>query len=243
MNLEIKKNETKILDGNHPELNITIKKGIQTTILDKTTNKQQNITIALEENSILKILSLKNNTELKKEIIIKQNAQCTTLDILQENTNFKITSILEEEGAKSIQKAIVFGEDNNKSNITTEAIHKNPHTESFMLTKSILKEEAQQQAQGKINIEAQAHNCIAHQKTETLLIGEKAKINTVPILEVNNDDVTCSHGATITNLDEEQLFYSEARGIPEDLARQLIIQGFTEPILKEFPEEMKELIK
>src|SRR3989338_6390539 len=117
-------------------------------------------------------------------------------------------------------------------------------TNSNMLPRGELTENARTIYQGKISIEKHTKNCKAKQKSENLLIGEHARCDAVPILEVENDEVQCSHGATIGKLNEENIFYFIARGIEEDTAKQMIIAGFLEPIISKFPtEEIQEHIR
>ena len=72
----------------------------------------------------------------------------------------------------------------------------------------------------------------AQQKNDNLLLSEKAEIDTKPELEIYADEVKCSHGATVGDLDAEQLFYMKSRGIKESAARGILIFAFANEILK-----------
>ena len=79
---------------------------------------------------------------------------------------------------------------------------------------------------GKIAVRPQAQKTNAHQLNKNLLLSARANVDTKPELEILADDVKCSHGATVGDLDEEALFYLEARGIPADAARRMLIEAF-----------------
>jgi len=90
---------------------------------------------------------------------------------------------------------------------------------------------------GTIRVEKNAINCQGHQRSDMLLVGEEARCNAIPILEVENDDVSCSHGTTMGQVDEEQLYYLLSRGLDEHIARKLLVLGFIEPILQKISNE------
>ena len=76
-----------------------------------------------------------------------------------------------------------------------------------------------------------AHGTDAQQSNKNLLLSNDARVDTKPQLEIFNDDVKCSHGATVGQLEEEELFYLLTRGLPQLLARNLLTYGFAEEII------------
>lgn len=146
-------------------------------------------------------------------------------------------------GAKVEKKTISIGQNNEVFDINTESIHKAMHTESAMFSRSVLNENTRTIYRGKIKINKENKKCIAHQKSENLILGEKARCDAVPILEVKNDEVICSHGASIGHIDPEKIFYLTSRGIDEESAQKIIIAGFVEPIIQEFPEGSQEELR
>ena len=87
---------------------------------------------------------------------------------------------------------------------------------------------------GNIYVGDGSSNTVSNQVSKGLLIDEKARINLVPKLEINNDDVMCSHGAASGKLDDDTLFYLTSRGISEEEAKRIYTQGF----LGEFTEKI-----
>jgi Fe-S cluster assembly protein SufD len=84
---------------------------------------------------------------------------------------------------------------------------------------------------GKVFVRENAHGTDAQQSNKNLLLSNEARVDTKPQLEIFNDDVKCSHGATVGQLEEEELFYLLTRGLPENLARNLLTYGFAEEII------------
>jgi Fe-S cluster assembly protein SufD len=84
---------------------------------------------------------------------------------------------------------------------------------------------------GKVVVHRDAQRIEAHQSNDNLLLGEQAEIDTKPELEIYADDVKCSHGSTVGELDSDQLFYLRSRGVPEPAARELLTAAFAAAVL------------
>jgi Fe-S cluster assembly protein SufD len=104
--------------------------------------------------------------------------------------------------------------------------HNVPHCTSRELFKAVLDEEARGVFQGKIIVAPGAQKTDGKQMAGALLLSESAEFDSKPELEIFADDVVCGHGSTSGQIDEDLLFYLEARGIPEPEARALLIQAF-----------------
>ena len=112
---------------------------------------------------------------------------------------------------------------------TTNAIvidHASPNATTRELFKGVLDERAHGAFLGTIRVREGAQKTDAKQTSRTLLLSDRAAIDTKPELEIFADDVKCAHGATVGDLDKETLFYLRARGIGLDEARRLLIEGF-----------------
>ena len=108
--------------------------------------------------------------------------------------------------------------------------HNAPHCNSNELFKGILDEEATGVFNGYIYVARDAQKTNAFQRNNNILMKSTAKINTMPFLEIYADDVQCSHGATVGQLDSEAMFYLMQRGIPFDDARMLLMFAFAAEI-------------
>jgi len=109
---------------------------------------------------------------------------------------------------------------------TTVIDHLMPDTTSREVFMGVLDDEARGVFQGRIVVHKDAQRTDGHQLSKALLISDGAEMDAKPELEIYADDVKCSHGATTGQLDETSLFYLRSRGIPEALARNLLIQSF-----------------
>jgi Fe-S cluster assembly protein SufD len=83
---------------------------------------------------------------------------------------------------------------------------------------------------GKIMVHLDAQKTNAYQRNQNILLSNEATVNTKPQLEIFADDVKCTHGATIGQLDEEPMFYLRSRGIPADVARKMLLNAFADDI-------------
>lgn len=110
--------------------------------------------------------------------------------------------------------------------------HKAPNTTSNQLYKSLLSGKSNGVFNGKILVDQTAQKTNAYQSSKNILLSSDAKVNAKPQLEIFADDVKCSHGATIGQLDEEPVFYLRSRGLDEATARQLLMHAFAGEILE-----------
>jgi Fe-S cluster assembly protein SufD len=130
------------------------------------------------------------------------------------------------EGAKCrIDGAFVVG-GSDEANIVTTIDHRAPGGETRELIKGVAAGRGHGAFQGTIKVREGAQQTDAQQTSRNLIIGRRAVIDTKPELEILADDVKCAHGASVGDLDEAALFYLRARGIPEDQARRLLVEGF-----------------
>lgn len=106
-----------------------------------------------------------------------------------------------------------------------------PNCISHQTYKGVLNDHSRGVFNGKVFVRENAHGTDAQQSNKNLLLSNEARVDTKPQLEIFNDDVKCSHGATVGQLEEEELFYLLTRGLPETLARNLLTYGFAEQII------------
>ncbi|HSI89111.1 MAG TPA: Fe-S cluster assembly protein SufD [Pyrinomonadaceae bacterium] len=109
--------------------------------------------------------------------------------------------------------------------------HTVPNCLSHQTYKGVLNDKSRAVFNGKVFVRENAHGTDAQQSNKNLLLSNDARVDTKPQLEIFNDDVKCSHGATVGQFEEEELFYLLTRGLPENLARNLLTYGFAEEII------------
>jgi Fe-S cluster assembly protein SufD len=89
--------------------------------------------------------------------------------------------------------------------------------------------------QGMIHVAPGAQRTDGYQANRNLVLSKQARADSIPGLEIQADDVRCTHGATVGKIDETELFYLLSRGIPKADARRLIVEGFFDPIMERIP--------
>jgi Fe-S cluster assembly protein SufD len=113
-------------------------------------------------------------------------------------------------------------------------VHAAPGSQSDQFYKGVLDGQARAAFAGKIIVERPAQKTNAYQRNNNLLLSPDAEIDTKPELEIFADDVKCSHGATVGELDERELFYLRSRGLDPDTARSLLTFAFAGEVLERF---------
>ncbi len=108
----------------------------------------------------------------------------------------------------------------------TRQDHIAPHTTSDLLYKAGLKDRSRIVWKGMIRVEKDAQRTDAYQKNDNLVLSHSARADSIPGLEIEANDVRCTHGATAGRVDEEMIFYAQARAIPKETAIRLIVEGF-----------------
>ena len=109
--------------------------------------------------------------------------------------------------------------------------HLAPNTGSNLLYKNVLADQARTIFSGLIIVDPEAQQTDAYQSNRNLLLSDEAEANSLPGLEIQANDVRCTHGATSGHIDGEQMFYLRSRGIPPAAARELLVAGFFEDVL------------
>jgi Fe-S cluster assembly protein SufD len=110
--------------------------------------------------------------------------------------------------------------------------HRKPHCTSHQLYKGILDGKSRAVFNGKIFVRHDAQKTDAMQTNKNLLLSNDARVDTKPQLEILADDVKCAHGAAVGQIDQDEMFYLETRGIHTDLARNLLTYGFAEEVIE-----------
>ncbi len=173
--------------------------------------------------------SLIDNTYIdqKDKSVVKIHSFCFGGKLTRNNLNFYQNG----EYIDSTMKGVTILGEKQHVDHHTLVHHKQPNCESHQDYKGIYGENSTGVFNGKIIVDKIAQKTDAFQQNNNILISDKATINSKPQLEIFADDVKCSHGCTIGQLDEEALFYLQTRGIPEKEARALLMYAFANNVL------------
>lgn len=134
------------------------------------------------------------------------------------------------EGAKTAISVLIVPDRFQPATLRLESklLHNDTHTQVHILT--FLTDLTQAQVDGQVFIGPDISKAVGHLLEENIVLGEKIKINTLPMLDVQSNDVQASHGARIEKLDPKKLFYFKSRGLSDHDAKQLLISGYMETI-------------
>jgi Fe-S cluster assembly protein SufD len=138
-------------------------------------------------------------------------------------------------GARAFVHGFMFGDGRQHYHLHTLQRHLSDHCTSDLLIKGCLKDSARSVYQGLIQVSEGAQRTDAYQANRNLLLSDTARADSIPGLEILANDVRCTHGATIGQVDEEQLYYLMTRGLPRREAQRLIVEGFFVPVLDRIP--------
>jgi Fe-S cluster assembly protein SufD len=141
------------------------------------------------------------------------------------------------EGAQFTLRGVNLLSGDAHSDLTMIVDHSVPHTGSTEIVRNVVTDRAHGVFQGRINVHQVAQKTDARMACNTLLLSDDAEFDTKPELEIFADDVACGHGATVTEIDRNHLFYLMARGIDEKTARGLLVKAFVAEVIEELEDE------
>ena len=201
------------------------------------------------------------------EIIVKEGARCryttiqnwstntynlvtkravayrdATMEWVDGNLGSKLTMkypsvFMVEPGAKAEILSVAFAGRGQHQDPGGKVIHAAPHTQSVVVSKSIAKDGGRAGYRGLVKIYPGAKGSKSAVRCDALILDDRSRSDTYPTMEIDEQDVSITHEATVSKVSDEQLFYLMSRGIKGDEAMNMIVRGFVEPIVKELPLE------
>jgi len=139
------------------------------------------------------------------------------------------------QGATCRLLAVWFGAGNQMHDLRTVQAHEAPRTTSELVFKGVVANQSHSVYSGVIRVEKGARGTNAMQTNRNLVLDEGAHADSVPNLEIEDNDVHCSHASAVGPIDDDQRFYLESRGVPTEVADRLIAQGFLDEVLERIP--------
>ncbi|MGH2460819.1 MAG: Fe-S cluster assembly protein SufB [Chloroflexota bacterium] len=144
---------------------------------------------------------------------------------------------LMEPGARGEVLSIAFAGHGQHQDAGAKMVHVAPHTSSTITSKSISKNGGRASYRGLLKVHKGCEGVKANVRCDALLMDPESRTDTYPYIEVDENRVSIAHEATVSKVSEEQLFYLRSRGLSENDATMMIVNGFIEPIVKELPME------
>jgi len=147
-------------------------------------------------------------------------------------SRINISARLDGQGCEATLNGLYMGHGNQLIDNHTFIDHANPHCNSYESYQGILTDQAHGVFSGKILVRPDAQKTDAKQSNNCLLLSDEAQINSKPMLEIYADDVRCTHGATVGQLNEDAIFYLRSRGIAEQQAKNILTYAFAEQVIE-----------
>ena len=141
------------------------------------------------------------------------------------------------EGARGEILSVAFSGKDQHQDAGAKIVHAAPHTTSVVTSKSISKDGGRSSYRGLIKVHKGAVGCKSNVRCDALIMDEASRSDTYPTMEIDEEDTSIGHEASVSKIGEEQLFYLQSRGLSEAEATLMIVNGFFEPFVKELPME------
>jgi Fe-S cluster assembly protein SufD len=230
--------------ANHPRLIVRAETGSRAVLIqdhlslhggEVLTNATTRVDVASDANLDWILVQRESDRArhiARQHLSVGRNARVDihTYNLAGELTRNDLAVLLADEGAECTMNGLAIGGAKQRIDNHTRVDHAVPHCTSRQLYKTALAGESNAVFRGRILVRPDAQRSDAEQQSRTLLLSRKAGINTKPQLEIYADDVKCSHGASIGQLDPEALFYLRARGLDRARAYTLLTPGFASEI-------------
>jgi Fe-S cluster assembly protein SufD len=145
---------------------------------------------------------------------------------------------LDGRGAHAQVNGVTFATDRQLLSYYTQQTHHSPDTTSDLLYKEVCRDTSRIVWRGMIKVDEAAQKTDGYQRNDALMLSPDARADAIPGLEIEADDVRCTHGATAGRVDEEQIFYAMCRGVPRYEAMHMIVEGFFAEVYDRIPVEL-----
>ena len=152
------------------------------------------------------------------------------------NLSGKFSFDLNSQGVDLDIYGLFTGKNTEVFKIETIQRHIAPNSTSNLLIKGVFTDQSKFIYQGLIRLEKEAQKSHAYQKNQNIILSDKCFVDSRPFLEILANDVFCTHGSTTGKLDKDQLYYLKSRGIEEEIAKKLLIDGFIEDVFNKMKE-------
>ncbi|HMJ25615.1 MAG TPA: Fe-S cluster assembly protein SufD [Pyrinomonadaceae bacterium] len=168
----------------------------------------------------------------RAELGPKSTYSTTTINFGAALSRHDIRVQMDHEGAECSVDGLYMVDGSQHTDTHSVIDHRRPHCTSHQLYKGILDGKSRAVFNGKVFVRHDAQQTDARQTNKNLLLSTDARVDTKPQLEIYADDVKCTHGAAVGQLDEDEMFYLESRGINPALGRNLLTYGFAEEVIE-----------
>jgi Fe-S cluster assembly protein SufD len=206
------------------------------------------VEVAAAENSYVQFGNLQDLDETTYTYTLKEATIDTygTVDWIDCNvgshlTKSSVESHLDGDSSESKIVGAFYGHDDQHFDIDARVWHNGEHTTADLVTRGVIDDEARSVYEGVQNVGREAWDTNSYQRENTLMLSDESEADASPKLIINNHDTEASHSATVGQVSAEDMFYMTSRGVPERLAKNMLVEGFYVPVLEEIEvEELRE---
>ncbi|HIC53429.1 MAG TPA: Fe-S cluster assembly protein SufB [Gemmatimonadetes bacterium] len=202
------------------------------------------IEIVVKKNARFRYTTIQNWSNNMYNLVTQRSMvhENATMEWLDGNLGSKLTMkypscYLIGEGAHGEIMSIAYAGDGQHQDTGGKVVHVAPHTTSSITSKSISKGTGRSTYRGLCKVHKGARHARSNVECDALLINDTSRTDTYPYIEIEENDASVGHEASVSKIGEEQLFYLASRGIAKDEAMAMIVRGFIEPIAKQLPLE------
>lgn len=202
------------------------------------------IEIVVKKNARVRYSTIQNWSTNVYNLVTQRAkvAEGGTMEWVDCNLGSKVTMkypscYLMGEGAHGEILSVAFASDGQHQDAGGKIIHFAPNTSSKIISKSISKGTGRSSYRGLLKVHKGAKNSRSNVVCDALLLNPKSRSDTYPYIEIDEEDVSIGHEASVSKVGEEQLFYLMSRGLSEEEATTMVVSGFIEPLVKELPME------
>ncbi|MEF8839562.1 MAG: Fe-S cluster assembly protein SufD [Haloarculaceae archaeon] len=198
------------------------------------------VEVTADENATVQYGALQNLSAETYNYQVKRGHADTyaTVDWIEGNIGSRLTKSAVETrllGDSSESKIVgaFFGHDDQHFDIASRVWHEAEHTTADLVTRGVLDDEARSAYEGVQDVGTGAWDTNSYQRENTLMLSDESEADASPKLIINNHDTEASHSATVGQVDQADLFYMTSRGVGEDLAEDMLVEGFFVPVMEE----------
>ncbi|QLC34119.1 Fe-S cluster assembly protein SufD [Halarchaeum sp. CBA1220] len=198
------------------------------------------VEVAAGENAYVQYGSLQDFDQSTYNYTLKRGVTDTysTLNWIEGNLGSRLTktgvsTLLEGESSETKIVGAFFGHEDQHFDLDSKVWHRAEHTTADLVTRGVIDDEARSVYEGVQDVGRDAWDTSSYQRENTLMLSDESEADASPKLIINNHDTEASHSATVGQIDEEDLFYMEGRAIPEQTAKNMLVEGFFVPVLEE----------
>jgi Fe-S cluster assembly protein SufD len=234
-----------------PHTLVAAEEGAEVTVLDRFGSPDTGagghlvdavVELIVGDNARLRYLSVQEHGPTTWQIALQRahvgrdaSLHASAVALGGDYARLRSESLLAGDGAESDLMAVYFGDHTQMLDFRTLQDHDAPNTRSDLLFKGAVEDQAHSVYSGLIRLRPAARKAVANQTNRNLVLTEGAGAESIPNLEIEANDVKCSHASAVGPIDEEQLYYLESRGVPPAEAERLIVLGFFDDVLERLP--------